>query len=216
LTLAQIDSSKQREKEGTFSVHADADKFADAVRLLNSKGLPAKRFDTLGEVFAREGFVSSPTEERARLNHALSQEIASTLSSIDGVVLARVHLAIPQVDTLSDKLKPASASVFIKHRKGADLNKSISQIKALVVNGIENLPYDNVTVALFEADDKFQQTKQIRPAVVAVPETISAGVVSNKLALFPGSVSTVGMVAILAFLFVGALAGVRYWRSRHS
>jgi type III secretion protein J len=49
----------------------------------------------MGKVFKREGFVSSPLEERARLVHAMSQEIANTINNIDGVVTARVHLVVP-------------------------------------------------------------------------------------------------------------------------
>jgi len=103
-------------------------------------------------VFKKEGFVSSPLEEQARLNHAMSQEIANTISSIDGVVMARVHLSMPEKDPLADKAPPASASVFIKYRAGSDLSGHVGNIKALVVNSIQGLSYDNVTVALFPSE----------------------------------------------------------------
>jgi len=151
LAIGGLESQKEADGNDSFSVTAATDDFAQAIRILSENGLPQQRYDTLGEVFAKEGFVSSPLEERARLNHALSQEIASTLSSIDGVLMARVHLAVPQRDDLSDSRTPSSASVFVKHRKGVKLDDKVSKIKALVVNGIENLPYENVTVALFEA-----------------------------------------------------------------
>jgi type III secretion protein J len=126
--------------------------FPQAVRALSAQGYPREQFDSMGKVFKREGFVSSPLEERARLVHALSQEISNTIASIDGVVSARVHLVVPERNPLSDKPQPAAASVFIKHRPDKDFGPQVAQIKALVVNSIEGLPYDHVTVALFPAE----------------------------------------------------------------
>lgn len=214
LSMAGLSASKQKLKGNQFSVSTAPDDFAQAVQLLKSRGLPRQRFDTLGEVFAKEGFVSSPLEERARLNHALSQEIASTLSSIDGVILARVHLAVPPKNDLNDTTAPASASVFIKHRSGVDLTGSVSRIKALVVNGIENIPYENVTVALFESSgnsDSMPAGGVTAPAGIA-----SANVQQMSLIPFDLSEGGVGVVALLAMMLMIALAGVRYWRSRQS
>lgn len=148
---AGIMAKKHVLNDQSFGVSAASADFASAVELLNTNGYPRNRFESLGQVFKKEGFVSSPLEERARLNYAQSQELANTLESIDGVVLARVHLAVPETDSLSDESKPASASIFIKHRLGVDLSTYEGQIKALVVNGIEGLPYENVTVAMFPA-----------------------------------------------------------------
>lgn len=152
LRNAGIDADKQSREAGTFAVVAPKARFSEAVEVLRASGYPRDGYDTLGQVFKKEGFVSSPLEERARLSHALSQEIANTIASIDGVVVARVHLSVPERDPLSDKLPISSASVFIKHRPGTDLNARLGQIKALVVNALPGLPYDNVTVALFAAE----------------------------------------------------------------
>lgn len=146
-----LPASKQRD-ENMFTVLTEPGSFSQAVNLLRANGLPRTQYQTLGSMFAKKGFVSSPLEERARLNHALSQELARTLTHIDGVVTAYVHLAVPEHDVLAQVQASASASVFVKHRSDVDLRSSVSQIKALVVNGIENLPYDNVTVALFETN----------------------------------------------------------------
>ena len=154
LSEAGLSATKSGNVDGEFTVTVPSDAFAAAVAVLQRNGLPRMRYETIGDVFAREGFVSSPLEERARLNFALSQEIAHTLSSIDGVVLARVHLAVPQRDDLDDEVPLASASVFIKHRHNVDLSGSVGQIKALVVDGIENLSYDDVTVVLFATDSR--------------------------------------------------------------
>lgn len=152
LRNAGLEADKELREGQGFAVMAPEGDFARAITVLRANGYPHETFDTIGHVFKKEGFVSSPLEERARLVHALSQEIANTLAHIDGVVVARVHLALPEKDPLADKPEPAAASVFIKYRPGADLSGSVGQIKALVVNSVEGLPYDNVTVALFPAE----------------------------------------------------------------
>ncbi len=152
LRNAGIEAQKVGRDADRFAVTAPRESFSQAIEVLRANGYPRDGYDTLGQIFKKEGFVSSPLEERARFMHAQSQEISNTLSSIDGVVVARVHLSLPERDPLSDKVRPASASVFIKHRPGVDLNARIGQVKALVVNSLPDLPYDNVTVALFAAE----------------------------------------------------------------
>ncbi|MET0026414.1 MAG: type III secretion system inner membrane ring lipoprotein SctJ [Candidatus Thiodiazotropha sp.] len=147
-----ISAKKIRSNDQRYSVVTTTENFAKAIDILKNNGFPKNSFDSLGEVFKKEGFVSSPLEERARLNYAQSQELARTIESIDGVLLARVHLAIPEENQLESTKKPSSASVFIKHRRGVDLSDRESQIKALIVNSIEGLPYENVTVAMFTAN----------------------------------------------------------------
>lgn len=151
LQSAGIEAEKQVQ-EGRFSVLTASASFPQAVRTLSAQGYPRENYDSMGKVFKKEGFVSSPLEERARLMHAMSQEISSTIASIDGVVTARVHLVVPEKHPLMDKAQPAAAAVFIKHRPDRDLAAQVTQIKALVVNSIEGLSYDNVTVALFPAE----------------------------------------------------------------
>lgn len=151
LRASGIEASKVASDDHFAIMTAERD-FGVAVRTLSAHGLPRERFDSIGEVFKREGFVSSPLEERARLLHAMSQEMSNTLANIDGVVTARVHLVVPESNPLVDTPRPASASVFIKHRPDRDLAAKVPQIKALVVNSIEGLAYDHVTVALFAAE----------------------------------------------------------------
>ena len=164
LRNAGLDADKEAREGQNFAVVAPTSEFARAVTVLRANGYPRDSFDSIGHVFKKDGFVSSPLEEHARLTHALSQEIANTLSHIDGVIVARVQLALPDKDPLADKPTPAAAAVFIKHRAGVDLSGSVGQIKALVVNSVEGLPYDNVTVALFPAQD-WPEAAAVHPTV---------------------------------------------------
>jgi type III secretion protein J len=204
LRSAGIEAEKQV-KEGQFSIAAASSDFAQAVRTLSAQGYPRESYDSMGKVFKREGFVSSPLEERARLLHAMSQEIANTLTNIDGVVTARVHLNIPEKNPLADKPQPASAAVFIKHRPDRNLSGQVTQIKALVVNSIEGLSYDNVTVALFPAESI--PAEPPKPAAATTPAT----------SITPPAMA-VGATPLIAGTAAGALflggGGLLWWRRR--
>jgi type III secretion protein J len=196
-----IDAKKEA-RDGTFTVAAASSDFANAVRTLNAQGYPRDSYDSMGKVFKREGFVSSPLEERARLMHAMSQEISNTIANIDGVITARVHLVVPERNPLIDKVQPAAAAVFIKHRNDRDLSSQTTQIKALVVNSIEGLSYDNVTVALFPAEGMAADPRKAPVAPGAAPQQASmAG------PLLAGS-------GIGAFALAGGV--VLWWRRRSS
>lgn len=151
LRQAGLSAQKQAREDGFEVLTAESD-FARAVQLLKAQGLPREDYDSLGKVFKREGFVSTPVEEHARLMHALSQELSHTLTSIDGVLQARVTLVLPERHPLSDKPRPSSASVMIKHRAGMDVVALVPKVRALVVNSIEGLPYESVSVVPFAAD----------------------------------------------------------------
>ena len=126
-------------------------RFADAVEILRAAGLPRQQFSTMGEVFRGEGLVASPTEERARYVWAMGQELSRTVSEIDGVLSARVHLVLPENDPLRREVTPSSASVFIRHAPEATVAGLVPQIKELVANALPGLAYDRVAVTLVAA-----------------------------------------------------------------
>jgi len=134
-------------KNGRITVRVPDGRFGEAVRILNDNGLPRPDFTTLCQVFDRGGgLVTSPAQERARMICALSQELSRTVSEIDGVLSARVHLVLPENDPLRQQLVPSSASVFIRHQAQFRLNDLIPQVKLLVANGVAGLSYDKVSV----------------------------------------------------------------------
>ena len=83
---------------------------------------------------------------------ALSQELSRTVSEIDGVLSARVHLVLPENDPLRQQLVPSSASVFIRHRSNMPVGNLVPQVKMLVANGVAGLSYDKVSVVLVPVD----------------------------------------------------------------
>lgn len=197
LRTAGVDASKKQDGETQWAITTTAGQFARAIEVLHAAGYPRDEFASLGTVFKKEGFVSSPTEERARLIFGLNQELSNTISQIDGVVQARVQVAMPEPDPLNTQPKPASASVFVKYQPGSDIERQVGQMKALVVNAVEGLRYENVTVAMFPA----------RPLPAAEPPS-----------LLDRTWSIIGtliwpVVALGALVFLWPI-GRRYWLQR--
>jgi len=154
-TLQQrgIPAQRVAVKGGQYTVVVDKARFAESITILNDAGLPKQEFQTMGQVFKKDGLVSSPTQERAQMIFALSQELSRTVSEIDGVLSARVHLVLPENDPLR-QLVPSSASVFIRHRSNAAVGNLVPQVKMLVANGVAGLSYDKVSVVLVPVDSQ--------------------------------------------------------------
>ena len=151
----------------------------------------------MGDIFKKESMVSTPVEERARLVYAISQELAGTVAAIDGVLNSRVHLVLPETDTFGNKLSPAKASVFIKHRQDADLSTHVSQIKRLVENSVQDLQYEHISVFLFPS---------VPPPLPPAPEAFVLGIAVDQRNEF-SAWAVVALVGILTPL--GAFFAIR-------
>lgn len=144
-----IAARKTPGEEGAWNVLVAGSRFADAVNLLKSRGLPQRTYQGIGEVFKKTGMISSPSEERIRFMDALSQDLSSTISTIDGVLDARVHVVLPENDPFARNTLPSSAAVAIRSRWDKDITDLVPSIKGLVKNAIEGLSYDKIQVTIF-------------------------------------------------------------------
>ncbi|XSC45535.1 type III secretion system inner membrane ring lipoprotein SctJ [Bradyrhizobium sp. RDT10] len=153
-------------KDGTSQISVEERQLPQAIELLKANGLPRRTFTNMGEVFKSSGLISSPTEERARFIYALSEELSRTISDIDGVLSARIHVVLPKNDLLRQDATPSSASVFIRHDSRAPLKSLLPHVKMLVANSIEGLSYEKVSVVLVPVE---------RPSIdTAAPGTVGA------------------------------------------
>ena len=159
LYSAGIQAGKITADEKTWSVTVQEQDLPTALRVVAAHGLPREQFANVGDLFKKEGLVSTPSEERIRYIYAVSQELSNTLSQIDGVIVARVHPVIPANDPLASQIRPASASVFIKYRRDADLEALAPPIKNLIMRSIEGLQYENISLTFVPADDLSRSAK---------------------------------------------------------
>ncbi|AMB87261.1 type III secretion protein [Pseudomonas agarici] len=167
-----IEAHKQSEKLGV-TVIVPSHEINRAVRILDAAGLPRRTRTSLGEIFKKEGVISTPLEERARYIYALSQELESTLSQIDGVVVARVHVVLPERIAPGEPVQPASAAVFIKHTAVLDPDSVRGRIQQMVASSIPGMSQEAlnskkfaiVFVPAVEFEDK-QKLVQFGPFLV--------------------------------------------------
>lgn len=185
--------------EARYRVVVPSDDASRALALMRAADLPRREDPGLNDVFGQGSLVPTATEERARFTAALSGELARSIETIDGVLDARVHLALPDSrDVALDEapIRPR-ASVLIKHRAGAAPYRE-DAIRALVSGAVQGMQPEDVAV--------------VGVAAPAMPQATSAIVHVGPLAVTRGSAGTIKWVlgASLALHLVMALvlAGV--------
>ena len=202
LLKENISAEKTAGKEGMVGVRVNADQVGRSLEILRANGLPRERFAGMGQVFKKDGLISSPVEERARYIYALSQELGNTLSKIDGVLTARVHVVLPERGTVGEAGTPSTAAVFIKHQDGYNLEIIQPQIRRLVTNSIPGLTADRVSV-IFVAS-------QNREAANATAEKFDhvwgIAVPSNSAGTLSALLWGMAILLILALVALGLLA----------
>lgn len=173
LVRADLDVERVLSKDGLNTVRVEKDGLATAVELLSARGYPKHKHATMADVFDGGGLIQSPTQERARYVFALGEELSRTISDIDGVVSARVHVVLPKSDPLRSTATPSSASVFIRHEADAGVPELLAQIKMLVANSIDDLSYDKVAVVFVPV--RVEEIEPVPPDPVptsAMPTTV--------------------------------------------
>lgn len=132
--------------EGTGTITVPADQVHDARLKMAGQGLPEG--DGGFSVMSKDpGFGVSQFMEGARYQHALETELARTITNLQAVEGARVHLALPRQSAfVRDRRKP-SASVFLQMKPGRRLeSEQVTAIVNLVASSIPELEAQQVTV----------------------------------------------------------------------
>ncbi|MEL0637922.1 flagellar basal-body MS-ring/collar protein FliF [Marinomonas sp. TI.3.20] len=94
-----------------------------------------------------QGLGTSQFVESARYRRGLEGELSKTISSLQSVKSARVHLAIPKESVFVRDTRKPSASVFLELYPGRRLDHSqVEAIVNLVASSISQLSDNNVTV----------------------------------------------------------------------
>ena len=184
------------------SVRVASENIERSVNILDAAGLPRKARTNLGEVFQKSGVISSPMEERARYIYALSQEVESTLAQIDGVVVARVHVVLPERIAPGEPVQPASASVFIKYHDTLDPDSIEPRIRRPVATSIPGpVGRDDRDLAIVFVPAKMYEDRV--ETVKMGPFTLSPG----QYSLTKGVLSVAGVLLLLILGIVTLRAG---------
>lgn len=119
-----------------------------ALRLeMSAAGLPeggSQGYALLDE----QGITASEFRQRVDYQRALEGELTRTITAIDGVDAAKVHLVIPKEDLFADDERQPTASVLIKTGAGKSVAPGqVRSIVHLVSSSVEGLAPEQVTVA---------------------------------------------------------------------
>jgi|DewCreStandDraft_5_1066085.scaffolds.fasta_scaffold00112_85 flagellar M-ring protein FliF len=119
---------------------------ADARLKLAAKGLPAG--GQVGfELFDKTSFGVTDFVQHLNYQRALEGELARTISTLEQVEAARVHIVVPKQELFLSQQKPATASVVLRLRPGRTLDENaLRGIAYLVARSVEGLDTKNITV----------------------------------------------------------------------
>jgi len=144
---------------GSGTIEAPAEQ-VDELRLdLASEGLPTGG-QTGFELFDKTQLGISEFGEQLNYQRALQGELARTISHLDSVEQARVHISIPRERLYEEEQEKATASVVLTLRGGKQLGSSqVASVVHLVSGAVGGLSPEAVTVVdtrgrlLSSADD---------------------------------------------------------------
>jgi flagellar M-ring protein FliF len=136
----QVDSS------GTL-IRVPSDQVGKLRMMMAEDGLP--KGGSVGyEIFdQKEGFGTTSFVQNINHLRALEGELARTISAMDPIQTARVHLVLPQRELFSHATQTATASIFLKTRGGAVLSREqIAAIQHLIAAAVPQLQPNQVSI----------------------------------------------------------------------
>ncbi len=133
-------------KNSGRSIYVPANTVYETRLDLAAAGLP--RQGGVGfEIFDKQGFGITNFTQKINYQRALQGELARTISSLEAVKSARVHLVLPERRLLPEQQKEAKASVVLDMAAGHSLaSNQIQGIVHLVAGSIEGLKKGAITV----------------------------------------------------------------------
>ncbi len=123
------------------------------------------------EKFDKADFTRTEFDQRIHKLRAIQGELQRTISSIEGVLSARVHIVTPQQSLFVEDKKEPTAAIYLRFKQGSRLDeKQIRGVVHLVSRSVEGLKTDNITIIDNEGkmlteerngDPSSQQTKEM-------------------------------------------------------
>lgn len=123
-----------------------SDKVYEMRLSLASEGLP--QGGGVGfEIFDRKNFGMTEFVQKINYQRALQGELSRTISQLNGVEQARVHLVMPEKSLFQENEKPATASIVLKMKSNRPLSDNeVQGVVHLVASSIEGMDPEHITV----------------------------------------------------------------------
>ncbi len=128
-------------------IRVPSDQVGKIRMMIAAEGLP--KGGSIGyEIFdQKEGFGTTSFVQNINHLRALEGELARTISAVDPISNARVHLVLPQRQLFSHNMQSATASIFLKTRNGAILSREqIAAIQHLIAAAVPQLQPNQVSI----------------------------------------------------------------------
>jgi flagellar M-ring protein FliF len=114
--------------------------------MLAAQGLPESvpdGYSTIGDI----PMGASRSVESVKIKQSQEIELARSIGEIDGVIAARVHLALPEKSVFARTAVPPSASVFLQLSNGRSLGiHQVNAIIHLVSSSVPSMAKSDVTI----------------------------------------------------------------------
>ncbi len=113
---------------------------------LAEEGLPTR--GTIGwEKFDDQDFTRTEFEQNINRLRAIQGELARTITAIDGITSARVHIVMPKKALFQEDEQEPTSAIYIKTQRGKELSqRQIRGITHLVSRSVEGLKPEKVTI----------------------------------------------------------------------
>lgn len=143
-------------KKPTWAIEVTEEQSSDAVRILAELGLPRPKADEGCDVFGGGGLVRTPVEEQLCRVRVMEQGLEKTLQTVEGVILARVHLVVPPPPRPGQPPVPAKASAMLRVAPGyaETIKGSRELLRSLLAGGVEGLSSESVSLMVDEVSTR--------------------------------------------------------------
>ncbi len=143
----QKDGVQYRLDERTGALMVPSNAIYDVRLKLANEGLPHSNAVGLEMLQQKQEFGTSQFMETARYQHALEEELARSVMTLNNVESARIHLGLPKQSAFIRERQAPTASVLVSLYPGRTLNEGqVAAIAHLVASSIPNLDPGKVTV----------------------------------------------------------------------
>lgn len=134
--------------EGRWEISVPHEEAAGAATILSRENLPPPAAPGVLDTMGKGSIVPSRLAEHAKLVAGIAGDLERSLRGVNGVLSARVHLAVPVPDALetdSENAPHPTASVLIRHR-GAEPPIAREEVQRLVAGAVAGLDPREVSV----------------------------------------------------------------------